>query len=157
MLGRAGRPQYDTKGEGILITNHSELRYYLSLLNQQLPIESQLVPKLPDLLNAEIVNGSIQTVKDAIEWLSYTYYYVRSMKSPQTYQVDASDDDKLLTNHRANIIHTAAVKLDKCNLIRYDRTSGSFIPTELGRIASHYYITSDTVTQLYTFLSSLYV
>jgi pre-mRNA-splicing helicase BRR2 len=57
MLGRAGRPQYDTKGEGILITNHSELRYYLSLLNQQLPIESQLVAKLPDLLNAEIVNG----------------------------------------------------------------------------------------------------
>ena len=35
MLGRAGRPQYDTKGEGILITNHSELQYYLSLLNQQ--------------------------------------------------------------------------------------------------------------------------
>lgn len=57
MLGRAGRPQYDTKGEGILITNHSELRYYLSLLNQQLPIESQLVAKLPDLLNAEVVNG----------------------------------------------------------------------------------------------------
>ena len=29
MLGRAGRPQYDTKGRGILITNHSELQYYL--------------------------------------------------------------------------------------------------------------------------------
>ena len=42
MLGRAGRPQYDTKGEGILITNHSELQYYLSLLNQQLPVESQV-------------------------------------------------------------------------------------------------------------------
>lgn len=62
MLGRAGRPQYDTKGEGILITNHSELRYYLSLLNQQLPIESQLVPKLPDLLNAEIVNGYVYII-----------------------------------------------------------------------------------------------
>ena len=35
MLGRAGRPQYDTKGEGILITSHSELQYYLSLMNQQ--------------------------------------------------------------------------------------------------------------------------
>jgi pre-mRNA-splicing helicase BRR2 len=40
MLGRAGRPQYDTKGEGIVITNHSELQYYLSLQNQQLPVES---------------------------------------------------------------------------------------------------------------------
>ena len=35
MLGRAGRPQYDSKGEGILITSHSELQYYLSLMNQQ--------------------------------------------------------------------------------------------------------------------------
>ena len=35
MLGRAGRPQFDTFGEGIIITNHAELQYYLSLLNQR--------------------------------------------------------------------------------------------------------------------------
>ena len=52
MLGRAGRPQFDTYGEGVIITNHAELQYYLSLLNQQLPIESQFVPKLADNLNA---------------------------------------------------------------------------------------------------------
>lgn len=80
MLGRAGRPQYDTKGEGILITNHSELQYYLSLLNQQLPIESQMVSKMPDMLNAEIVLGTIQSVKDAVTWLGYTYLYIRSVK-----------------------------------------------------------------------------
>lgn len=68
MLGRAGRPQYDTKGEGILITSHGELQYYLSLLNQQLPIESQMVGKLPDMLNAEIVLGNVQNAK--VEWLS---------------------------------------------------------------------------------------
>lgn len=61
LLGRAGRPQYDTKGEGILITNHSELQFYLSLLNQQLPIESQLISKMPDMLNAEIVLGKTTT------------------------------------------------------------------------------------------------
>ena len=38
MLGRAGRPQYDTKGEGIMITNHGELQYYLSLMNQQVKL-----------------------------------------------------------------------------------------------------------------------
>lgn len=53
MLGRAGRPGFDSEGEGIIITQHSELQYYLSLMNQQLPIESQLVAKLPDMLNAE--------------------------------------------------------------------------------------------------------
>lgn len=77
MLGRAGRPQYDSKGEGILITNYSELQYYLSLLNQQLPIESQLISKLPDLLNAEMVLGTIQNVRDAVDWMKYTYFYIR--------------------------------------------------------------------------------
>ena len=57
MLGRAGRPQYDKFGEGILLTTHSELQYYLSLLNEQLPVESQFISKLPDNLNAEIVAG----------------------------------------------------------------------------------------------------
>lgn len=73
MLGRAGRPQYDTFGEGIIITNHSELQYYLSLMNQQLPIESQFVSKLADNLNAEIVLGTIRNRDEAVQWLGYTY------------------------------------------------------------------------------------
>jgi pre-mRNA-splicing helicase BRR2 len=73
MLGRAGRPQYDQYGEGIIITNHTELQYYTSLLNQQLPIESQFVAKLVDNLNAEIVLGSIRNRDEAVQWLAYTY------------------------------------------------------------------------------------
>ncbi len=42
MFGRAGRPQYDKKGEGVLITGHSELQYYLSLMNQQVSESSIL-------------------------------------------------------------------------------------------------------------------
>jgi pre-mRNA-splicing helicase BRR2 len=78
MLGRAGRPQFDTVGEGIIITNHSELQYYLSLMNQQLPIESQFVSKLADNLNAEIVLGTIRNRDEAVQWLGYTYLYVNS-------------------------------------------------------------------------------
>ena len=51
MLGRAGRPKYDTHVEGIILTGHSELQYYLSLMNQQLPIESQFISRLADQLN----------------------------------------------------------------------------------------------------------
>jgi len=69
MLGRAGRPQYDTKGEGILITNHSELQFYLSLMNQQLPIESQFIGKLADNLNAEVVLGTVQNAREAVKWI----------------------------------------------------------------------------------------
>ena len=70
MLGRAGRPQYDTYGEGIIITGHSELQLYLSLLNQQLPIESQMLSRLSDALNAEIVLGTVHNAREACRWAS---------------------------------------------------------------------------------------
>ncbi|UZJ56862.1 hypothetical protein CBS101457_006182 [Exobasidium rhododendri] len=143
MLGRAGRPQYDTFGEGIIITNHSELQYYLSLLNQQLPIESQFVSKLADNLNAEIVLGTIRNRDEAVAWLGYTYLYVRMLRTPSLYSVtpDYAEDDAFLEQKRADIIHSAAIILEKCGLLRYDRRSGTFTSNELAKIASHYYIT----------------
>ena len=54
---------------GILITNHSELQYYLSLNNQQLPVESQFISKLADNLNAEVVLGTVQNAREAVNWL----------------------------------------------------------------------------------------
>uniref|UniRef100_A0A671XSJ2 U5 small nuclear ribonucleoprotein 200 kDa helicase n=1 Tax=Sparus aurata TaxID=8175 RepID=A0A671XSJ2_SPAAU len=147
MLGRAGRPQYDTKGEGILITSHGELQYYLSLLNQQLPIESQMVGKLPDMLNAEVVLGNVQTAKDAVNWLGYTYLYVRMLRNPTLYGVSHDDrsSDPLLERRRMDLVHTAASVLDKNSLVKYDKRTGSFQVTDLGRIASHFYITHDSV------------
>ncbi|MBN3296912.1 U520 helicase, partial [Amia calva] len=147
MLGRAGRPQYDTKGEGILITSHGELQYYLSLLNQQLPIESQMVAKLPDMLNAEIVLGNVQNAKDAVNWLGYTYLYIRMLRNPTLYGVshDEKGSDPLLEHRRLDLVHTAALVLDKNNLVKYDKRTGSFQVTDLGRIASHFYITHDSI------------
>ncbi|KZT07923.1 putative RNA helicase [Laetiporus sulphureus 93-53] len=147
MLGRAGRPQYDTYGEGVIITNHSELQYYLSLMNQQLPIESQFVSKLADNLNAEIVLGTIRNRDEAVQWLGYTYLYVRMLKDPALYSVgvDYLEDDPALVQKRADIAHTAAVILEKCHLIKYERASGRFHSTELGRIASYYYVTHNSM------------
>jgi len=147
MFGRAGRPQYDTKGEGILITNHSELQYYLSLLNQQLPVESQFISKLADNLNAEIVLGTIQTVKDACTWLGYTYLYIRMLRNPTLYGISHDDfeNDKLLEQRRMDLIHSASALLDKNQLIKYDKKSGLLQSTELGRIASHYYCTQESM------------
>uniref|UniRef100_A0A7I4Y827 U5 small nuclear ribonucleoprotein 200 kDa helicase n=1 Tax=Haemonchus contortus TaxID=6289 RepID=A0A7I4Y827_HAECO len=147
MLGRAGRPQYDSKGKGILITNHSELQFYLSLMNQQLPVESQMIARLPDMLNAEVVLGTISSVSDAMSWLGYTYLYIRMLKSPVLYGIplDQAKADPLLEQRRADLIHTACLQLDKGNLVKYDKKSGLIQATELGRIASHYYCTYESM------------
>ncbi|KAJ2578702.1 Pre-mRNA splicing [Coemansia sp. RSA 1807] len=142
MLGRAGRPQFDTHGEGVIITQHSELRYYLSLLSQQLPIESQLVARLADSLNAEIALGSVRSRDDAVEWLGYTYLYVRMLRSPRVYGVERAelDADPGLHGQRAALAHAAAVELERSSMVRYDRRSGRLVATELGLVAAHYYV-----------------
>ncbi|CAI7778033.1 unnamed protein product [Closterium sp. NIES-53] len=147
MLGRAGRPQYDTYGEGVIITGHGELQFYLSLLNQQLPIESQLLSRLADSLNAEAVLGTVHNAREACRWLGYTYLYIRMLRNPPLYGISADDAerDPVLEERRADLIHSAAVQLDRNNLMKYDRKSGVFQVTDLGRIASFYYISHGTI------------
>ena len=148
MLGRAGRYGLDSEGEGIIMTQHSELQFYLSLMNQQLPIESQFVKKLPDMLNAEVVLGSVSSVKEAASWLGYTYLYVRMLRNPSLYGISAEQfaKDPTLLQRRMDLVHAAASILDKHGLIKYDRRTGSFLATTLGRVASFYYVSHETVS-----------
>ena len=118
------------------------MQYYLSLLNQQLPIESQLVSRLVDNLNAEVVLGNVRSRDEGVEWLGYTYLFVRMLRSPGLYSVGPEyEDDEALEQKRVDLIHSAATVLRKANLIKYDDKTGKLQATELGRIASHYYIT----------------
>ena len=116
-------------------------------MNQQLPIESQFISRLADNLNAEIVLGTVQNAKEACTWLGYTYLYIRMLRNPVLYGigVDALERDQFLEERRADLIHSAAAILDKNNLIKYDKKSGYFQVTDLGRIASFYYITHGTM------------
>jgi len=76
-----------------------------------------------------------------------TYSYVRMLKSPSLYGVglDYQEDDAGLIQKRADIAHSAAVLLEKCHLLKYERSTGRFQSTELGRIASHYYVTYNSM------------
>jgi pre-mRNA-splicing helicase BRR2 len=73
--------------------------------------------------------------------------YVRMLQSPALYSVgvDYQEDDSGLVQKRADIIHSAAALLEKCSLIKYERASGRFQSTELGKIASHYYVTYNSM------------
>lgn len=147
MAGRAGRPQYDVLGEAIILTSHKELHRYLSLLNEQLPVESQFIGKLADNLNAEIVLGTVSNVREAVTWLGYTYLYVRMLRKPALYGISAeqAEADPYLEQRRLDLVHTAATLLDRNHLIKYDKKTGSFQVTDLGRVASNYYITHQSL------------
>lgn len=155
MLGRAGRPRYDKSGEGVIITSKEDTQYYLAILNQQLPIESQLVSKLVDNLNGEIVLGSVNSREEAITWLGYSYLYIRMLRSPAKYKVGSNyADDKSLYWMRCDLVHSALSILHENRLVNYNAESGEVKATELGRIASYFYIGYKTMNMFNTKLKS---
>ncbi|XP_031489870.1 DExH-box ATP-dependent RNA helicase DExH14 isoform X2 [Nymphaea colorata] len=147
IFGRAGRPQFDKSGEGIIITTHDRLAYYLRLLTNQLPIESQFVSSLKDNMNAEVVLGTVTNVREACAWLGYTYLFIRMRTNPLAYGVGWEEviADPLLLSKQRSLIIDAARALDKAKMMRFDEKSGNFYCTELGRIASHFYIRYSSV------------
>lgn len=147
IFGRAGRPQYDSEGHGTIITSHDKLRYYLSMLTNQYPIESTFQKSLTDNMNAEIVSGTITTIEEAMEWLRYTYYYIRMRKNPLGYGLtpDRVNHDPTLLQFRQELVANAANELDRAKMVRYNTETGFLDPTDWGRTASHFYIKYDTV------------
>ncbi len=75
IFGRAGRPQFDTSGEGIIITTHDKLAHYLHLMHAALPIESTLQQSLTDHLNAEVLDSCV-CVCVCVCVCAYVYVYV---------------------------------------------------------------------------------
>ena len=102
---------------------------------------------LADNLNAEISLGTVTNVEEAVQWLSYTYLYVRMRKNPLVYGMKYAElkEDPLLDIKRTEIIRETARKLDRAKMIRFDERTGYLFPTDLGRTASQYYIKYDTI------------
>ncbi|ALC46005.1 CG5205 [Drosophila busckii] len=147
IFGRAGRPQFNKSGVGTIITSYDKLNHYLSLLTNQFPIESNFVQCLADNLNAEICLGTISNVEEAIEWLSYTYLFVRMRINPHVYGIEYAElqKDPSLEARRRALIMGAAMSLDKAKMMRFNQRTMDMNITDLGRTASHFYIKYDTV------------
>ncbi|CAI5440695.1 unnamed protein product [Caenorhabditis angaria] len=150
IFGRAGRPQFENEGHGIIITAKEKMDKYLAMLVHQNPIESQFYKKLHDNLNAEISLGTVSTVDESVEWLKYTYMYVRACKNPMAYGIayNAKERDPDLSEHFSRKIREVAMDLDRNRLIRYDPSTEFMNSTDLGRIASNFYIKYETMELL---------
>ena len=149
IFGRAGRPQYESHGAGILITSHEQLFRYINAITCQTPIESHFVQHLANNLNAEIVLGTVSNLEEAAQWLHYTFLYVRMMRNPGGYGLTPKEisKDPNLHDHMRNIIRTKAIILRNAGMIIFDdpHEVGHMKAMNAGRIASLYYITVETM------------
>lgn len=95
----------------------------------------------------QIALGTVTTVDEAVQWLSYTYLHVRMLLNPQAYGISFKrrEEDPYLELHQRELIVAAATQLDKARMIRYHEPTGTFHSTDLGRTASHFYIKHVTI------------
>ncbi|XP_050304437.1 activating signal cointegrator 1 complex subunit 3 [Anthonomus grandis grandis] len=151
IFGRAGRPQYDTSGHGIIITTMANMSKYMGLMLSQVPIESQFLNCVPDNLNAEIVLGTVSNLREAMEWLTNTFLYCRIKKNPLVYGLTFKEvfDPYQFNQFLQNQLDSASGILEKAQMIRFDNTLGELRPTNFGRIASFYYISYKTMELFY--------
>lgn len=147
IFGRAGRPQFQASGIGFICTTDDKLTHYLSAVTQQQPIESKFSRKLVDNLNAEIALGTVTSVPEAVQWLGYSYLFVRMQRNPYTYGVDWAEirDDPQLVQRRRKLIIDAARILQQSQMIIFNEVTEELRAKDVGRIASQYYILQTSI------------
>ncbi|XP_062834078.1 probable ATP-dependent DNA helicase HFM1 isoform X2 [Anolis carolinensis] len=128
MIGRAGRPQFDTTATAVIMTRLSTRDKYVQMLNGADTIESSLHMHLIEHLNAEVVLHTITDVNIALEWIRSTFLYIRALKNPAYYELCLKNLNDL----------------SSFDLIKMDEKL-YFKPTETGRLMAWYYIAFDTM------------
>ncbi|KAF6762354.1 Sec63-domain-containing protein [Ephemerocybe angulata] len=142
IFGRAGRPGLETSGEGYICTTEDKLPHYLDAVTSQVPIESKFQGGMIDSINAEISLGTVANIKDAVQWLGFTYLFVRMQKNPFIYGIDRDSlvEDPRLGAKRTELVKLATKRLAEIRMVVVDSVSGSLQVTDLGRVAAKYYI-----------------
>lgn len=151
MLGRAGRPQFDSSGIARIFTQDSKKSFYKYFLHTGFPVESSLHKVVDDHLGAEISAGTIMTKQDALDYLTWTFFFRRLHKNPTYYGLDISieNQDSLSAQEEANnflvkIVNTSVTELVNSGCVRA-YSNGDVESTALGKIASYYYLASSFV------------
>lgn len=144
MIGRAGRPQFDDQGVAIVLVQDVKKHFYKKFLYEPFPVESCLLMVLPEHLNAEIVAGTISSKQDAMDYLSWTYFYNRLLQNPTYYGLE-DVDAKAMNMFLSRIIEQNLQVLEGAGCISIDEDNRHLEPTTIGRIASFYYLNCKTV------------
>ena len=144
MAGRAGRPQFDDKGIAVVFCQDIKKHFYKKFMFEPFPVESSLHEVLPDHLNAEIVGGTINSQQEAMDYLTWTYFFRRLVMNPSYYNLEQVTDDNV-REHLLVLVRKALVELEASGCIDFADDGNLLTPLALGRIASYYYLSHFTM------------
>ena len=129
MVGRAGRPQYDPRGDAYVLLPYSKMNDAIARLSEPTIIESVLVPKqqgsayhartLAFHITNEIHQGEISTIEDVTKW------YERSLAHFQGIYLEPEFIKEMI----ASMVRKGIIKED----------NGNLTITGIGRVSSLFY------------------
>ena len=154
MLGRAGRPQFDSSGVARIFTQDAKKAFYKHFLHTGFPVESSLHNVLDNHLGAEVSAGTIATKQDALDYLTWTFFFRRLHKNPSYYglQISAEEHNTIAAQQLANdfmveLVDKSFGELAGSGCIALD-SNGEVDSTPLGKIMSYYYLSHKTIRHL---------
>ncbi|XP_031554350.1 activating signal cointegrator 1 complex subunit 3-like [Actinia tenebrosa] len=144
MMGRAGRPQFDDQGTAVILVHDIKKHFYKKFLYEPFPVESSLLEVLPEHLNAEIVAGTISSKQDAMDYLTWTYFFRRLVMNPTYYDLQDTDHDSI-NAFLSELVEKATSELQSCGCLQIEEDNVTLSPTTPAQISSYYYLSHLTM------------
>ncbi|KAK9831896.1 hypothetical protein WJX81_006765 [Elliptochloris bilobata] len=151
MVGRAGRPQFDTEGVAVIMTTKNLVQRYRNLLTGEELLESALRAEFAEYLNAEIVLRTVVDVFSAVAWLRSTYLYIRMKRNPAAYGMPVNLPSEAAFDEAAERrpVQSTLTQLAQHGLIGLEQC-GTITARVPGQLMAHYYIKLRTMIGLIT-------
>lgn len=147
MIGRAGRPQFDTEATAVIMTKTYCREEIEKMLTGKLIVDSQLHKYLTEHLNSEIVLGTITDDVIARKWIDSTYLHVRLKKSPENYGLSKNSSPSVIENTIINWCKDSIELLLKSNMAMRTKQN-KLEPTHPGRAMARHYICLSTMIKI---------
>ena len=137
MIGLASRPGKFPNGKAIIMTHVSKKAYLNKFLFEPLPIESSLPDNLGDALNSAVVSETVTSMQDAVEWITWFYFYRRLPQNPSYYSLEGISEE-MISEYMSVLTENTVNDLAEAGLIEVEEDRLSC--TNLGALSSHLYI-----------------
>lgn len=147
MIGRAGRPQFETHGCAVIMTDTKMKQTYENLIHGTEVLESSLHLNLIEHLAAETSLETVHSTETAVNWLRNTFFYVRFRKNPSAYHevnkyVSFHSVEDSQINQFCQYLLDALVKAEIIEL--RDRL---YSPTAYGNAMTRHYVSFESMKQ----------
>ncbi|EAU88744.2 ATP-dependent DNA helicase MER3 [Coprinopsis cinerea okayama7 len=150
MLGRAGRPQFDTEGTAVIMCESELAPKYEALTQGTTVLESSLHRNLAEHINSEIGLGTITSIESAKAWLRESFLFQRLQKNPSWYSIDNENGDATWQERLDNVVLKSIEQLQANKLVQFKSGSSlkTLASTEYGEIMSKFYIRQNTMVDI---------